>query len=141
MKRSPMSSEYNQSPNKSLQATRGGALCSASRFTLVCPACLRSGLDQLHTMQAQSPTSVFWIVGRTRRERVVTILAIFSFCGGLLWALINDLSYGSEGADVQVRVNTNGLFPISTVLVVFFSLAASSAVCALLFCFFRRSSK
>ena len=30
-------------PNKSLQATRDGALSSASRFTLVGPACLISG--------------------------------------------------------------------------------------------------
>jgi hypothetical protein len=30
-------------PNKSLQATRDGRSSSASRFTLVCPACLSSG--------------------------------------------------------------------------------------------------
>jgi hypothetical protein len=30
-------------PNKSLQATRDGALSSASRFTVVIPACLSSG--------------------------------------------------------------------------------------------------
>jgi hypothetical protein len=33
----------NQPPNKSLQATRDGALSSASRFTSFDPACLSSG--------------------------------------------------------------------------------------------------
>jgi hypothetical protein len=92
-------------------------------------------------MQTQSSASGFWIVGRTRRERVVAILAVLSFCGGLLWALINDLRYGNEGAGVQARVYTNGLFPISTVLIVFFSLAAMSAICVLLFWLFRWRSE
>ena len=88
-------------------------------------------------MQTQSSPSVFWIVGRTRREKVAASLAIVSGCGGLLWALINDLSYGSEGADAHARVNTNGLFHLPTVLAVFFSLAALSAFCVLLFWLFR----
>jgi len=33
----------NEKANKSLQATRDSALSSASRFTLVGPACLSSG--------------------------------------------------------------------------------------------------
>ncbi len=35
--------EENKTANKSLQATRDGAFSSASRFTLVGPACLSSG--------------------------------------------------------------------------------------------------
>jgi len=34
---------YELMPNKSLQATRDGGFSSASRFTLVSPACLSSG--------------------------------------------------------------------------------------------------
>jgi hypothetical protein len=88
-------------------------------------------------MHTKSLPSGFWIVGKTRREKVVASLAIVSGCGGLLWALINDLSYGSEGADAHARVNTNSLFPIATVLAVFFLLAALSAFCVLLFWLFR----
>src|SRR4051812_34663955 len=88
-------------------------------------------------MQTQNSSSSYWIAGKTRRERIALALATMWFCVGLLWALVNNLSYGREGADAGDRVNTNGLFPTTTVLAVYFSFAAATVFCVLLFGAFR----
>jgi len=56
---------------------------------------------------------------------------------GLLWALINDMSYGHEGVEAQDRLYTNGRFDVTLVFEVFFSLVGLCAVCVLLFWWFR----
>jgi hypothetical protein len=96
-------------------------------------------------MQAQRPPLFIWYVGKTRRERVAAALAVMGFCAALFWALLNDLSYGYEGAvPPPSLLHTNGRFATSLVLGVFFSCVAVSALGVLLFwcfCFLDRNRK
>ena len=89
-------------------------------------------------MQAPRPPLFIRHIGKTRRERMASALAIVGFCAAVLWAVLNDLSYGYEGAvPPPSLLHTNGLLSTPLVLGVFFSCVAASALGALLFWCFR----
>ncbi len=78
-----------------------------------------------------------WIVGRTRRQRVVALIAVVSGCLGFVWGMVNDMSYGYEGTNGPSRLHTNGRFDTSIVLSVFFSCFAVCLICAVLYRWFQ----
>lgn len=79
-----------------------------------------------------------WHVGKTRRERMAAVFAVVGFCAALFWALLNDLSYGYEGAvPPPSQLHTNGRFAMSLVLGVFFSCITASVLGVLSFWCFR----
>jgi hypothetical protein len=92
-------------------------------------------------MQTQNSASRIWIIGNTRRERAVVGVAFVSGCQALVWALVNDLRFGHEGAEAHSRLFTNGRFEASMVLRVFFSCVAISALGVLSFWWFRFLSR
>ena len=87
-------------------------------------------------MQTPNPDTLFWIVGKTRRQRIVALLAILSGCLGFIWGMINNMSYGSEGG-APARLDTNGRFDVSIVLGVFFACFGVCLLCAVLYRWFQ----
>ncbi len=92
-------------------------------------------------MQPERSESSCWLVGKSRRERVVSFLAVVFGCLGFIWGMINDMSYGYEGAEGPSRLHTNGRFDESIVLAVFFSCVAACLFCVLTFWYFRLLDK
>jgi hypothetical protein len=88
-------------------------------------------------MQTQSSRSTYWLIGKTRRERVASFLAFVAAVLGFIWGMINDMSYGYEGAVPNYQLHTNGRFDVSIVLGVFFACFAASVFFVLLFWLFR----
>ena len=88
-------------------------------------------------MQERRTFGLVWYAGKTRRERIAVLLALLSACFALIWALVNDMRYGSEGTESQSRLYTNGRFDIAVVQAVFLSLLATGAFFVLLFWVFR----
>ncbi len=88
-------------------------------------------------MQERRAFGLVWYVGKTRRERVAVLLAILSGCFALIWALVNDMRYGSEGAESQSRLYTNGRFDPALVQAVFLFILGTGALFVLLFLIFR----
>jgi len=84
-------------------------------------------------------TSFTWLIGKTRRERIVSFIAFMFACVAFLWAMLNEMSYGYEGAEGPARLSTNGRFDVSIVLGVFFVCVAVSILCMLIFWLFRFS--
>ena len=90
-----------------------------------------------YTMQTQSSKASYWLIGKTRRERAASFLAFVAVGLGFLWGMVNDMTYGYEGAVPSYRLNTNGRFDVSIVLGVFFSCITASVFFVLLFWCFR----
>jgi hypothetical protein len=83
-----------------------------------------------------NPDSTFWIAGKTRRQRIVALLATVSGCLGFIWGMINNMTYGSEGG-APARLQTNGMFDDSIVLGVFFACFGVCLLCAVLYRWFQ----
>jgi hypothetical protein len=89
-------------------------------------------------MRPQRAPAIIWLIGRTRRERVASALAVLGFCLALFWALLNGMNYGYEETDPRPSLlHTNGRFAVSLVLGVFFSFVAVGVLGAVLFWYFR----
>jgi hypothetical protein len=87
-------------------------------------------------MDTENPYSTSWMVGKTRRQRIVSSLGIVSGCLGFIWGMINNMSYGSEGG-APARLETNGMFDDSIVLGVFFACFGVCLLCAVLYRWFQ----
>jgi hypothetical protein len=87
-------------------------------------------------MDMDNPEPTGWVVGKTRRQRVVACLAIMSGCMGFIWGMINDMSFGSEGG-APARLHTNGRFEASLVLWVFLGCFGVCLFCAVLYRWFQ----
>ena len=88
-------------------------------------------------MQERRTFGLVWYAGKTRRERIAVLLALLSACFALIWALVNDMRYGSEGTESQSRLYTNGGLDPALVQTVFLCLLGTGALFVLLFQVFR----
>ena len=86
--------------------------------------------------------SIVWYIGRTRREHAAVTVSLLGFCLALVWALLNDLSYGYEGAEPPPSLlHTNGRYPVPVVLGVFFGFVGMIILGVVLFWCFRAFDK
>jgi hypothetical protein len=79
-----------------------------------------------------------WYIGKSRRERIASFLAFVAAGLAFFWAMVNDMSYGYEGAVApDYQLNTNGKYDVLMVLEVFFAFILASVFFTLLFWCFR----